>query len=376
MTIFCTGTLNSRTIPPRQGRQGFHDKLIAGIFITIFAISVYFSASAKIEFNSFFTISLAAVGILGVIVFIVAEGLSRPPHNGPHQFVMKDEMKGKRDEDERVLVCLGDSLTHGACSANWVDSIVTSLTKLQQYYNDCAEQAPNLLVVNAGHNSVCTHTVLHEKVNHVLACKPDYIFIMIGSNDAMAVYRDDWAREKMSLWHLTERPTEDVLIRNLTDTIQFFLDETTAAIAIATIPPFGEDFESASNKIIHSINARIRMLEHLLLCKLGNDNRLAQRITIIDVNDALWTEIKRHRRDSETIQPIDSFLPYAIVMGLLHCIFGFTWNTLTRLLTGNVVMSEALHLNEDGGNIVKNEVVRWLMNKQTNDRSRASSINT
>jgi lysophospholipase L1-like esterase len=345
--FFIINSMSSRQIPPRQGRQCYRALLLAGSLIV--AVSA-------------FTLS-TLTGIIGLVVFITAERLSRPPHNGPHEFVKQDNKRGKRDEDERVLVCLGDSLTHGACSANWVDDVVPSLTK--QLQKDIKTKT-TLTVVNAGQNGICTHTVLHEKVNHVVACRPDYIFIMIGSNDAMAIYREDWASERMHAWNLTEKPTEDVLIRNLTDTVKALLDQTTAVIAIATLPPFGENVNSASNKIIQSINSRIKTLEYHFLGEIKSDSRETTRVSVIDVNSALWAEInsQRSRKNTKPTHSIDMFLPYATVMGILHCVFGLSWNALTRL-SGNVVLCESLHLNEDGGSILRNEVVHWLMDKLT-----------
>jgi len=93
--------MRSRQIPPRQGRQGFKGLLITGSLIIAVAV---------------FTLSMIT-GIVGLVLLILAEAVSRPPQNGPHEFVTQEKKRGKRDEDERVLVCLGDSLTHGACSA-------------------------------------------------------------------------------------------------------------------------------------------------------------------------------------------------------------------------------------------------------------------
>eukprot|EP00986_Skeletonema_menzelii_P008158 scaffold3356_cov154-Skeletonema_menzelii.AAC.8 len=350
--------MNSRQIPPRQGRQGFGDKLLAGFILTTTPIGLYYASPDLCSSHA-----LVATGIFGLLVLRVAERLSRPPQNGPHEFVKKDEKKGKRNEDERVLVCLGDSLTHGACSANWVDDVESSL--MEQLQNKNKTTTANVHIVNAAQNSICTHTVLHEKVKHVVACKPDYIFIMIGTNDAMAIYRDDWAKEKMRLFNLTEKPNEDALIRNLTDIVKVFLDQTTAVIAIATLPPLGEDCNSESNKIIQSINCRIKTLEYLFLGEIKNDSRETERVSVIDVNGALWDEINTQRslNLSKATHSVDMFLPYAMVMGLLHCVFGLSWNVATLLLTGNIVLSESLHLNEDGGRIVRNEVVQWLVDK-------------
>ena len=352
------------TIPPRQGRQGFEAFFGLGGSVIAASLGICYASYRK-NTDSLFAFSIG-LGIFGIIWLVTADGLSRPPTHGPHECVKRrDEKKG---EKEPILVCLGDSLTHGQCSANWVDGIQPSLKQL--LLQKGTTTTTTLEVVNAGQNGICTHTALQEKVNHVVVCRPNYIFIMLGSNDAMAIYRDDWARDKVRIWNLPERPTEDILIRNLTDTIRNLLKQTDAVIAIATIPPFGEDVDSSANKIIQSINDRIKRLEYLFLGEIKDDSRETKRVSVIDVNDALWAEINNSRRRSnennnsnsnKATHSIDAFLPYAIVMGILHCVFGISWNVLTRLLTGNVVLSESLHLNENGGSIVRNEVVKWLM---------------
>ena len=61
---------------------------------------------------------------------------------------------------------------------------------------------------------------------------------------------------------------------------------------------------------------------------------------------------------------VDNFLPAAMLMATMrHATFGllFSWNVLTRLVTGDTLMSDSLHLNEDGGNIIKHLVVDWSL---------------
>jgi hypothetical protein len=54
---------------------------------------------------------------------------------------------------------------------------------------------PLLQVINAGQNGICSWTILHERIPFVIACKPDFVTILIGYNDVRGVYRADWAIE-------------------------------------------------------------------------------------------------------------------------------------------------------------------------------------
>lgn len=336
------------TIPPRQDRRGFYEFFALSLIISVVSFVRYLLLCSSedgddIGIQRRLCIVFAIIGIFG---FITAEGLSRPPHNGPHKFVKNEVLRGKRDEDEKVLVCLGDSLTQGACSANWVDGIIPSLMAKQP------SKLAKLKVVNAGQNSICTQTILHERVDHVISCQPDFIFIMIGTNDVMAMYREDWAKDKMRLWNLPEIPTDEVIMRNLTCIVKRLLDQTNACIGLATLPPMGEDVNCPANKLIQRINSGIRKMKH----DIG-----AKEFSVIDINDALLQKIKSESGNRHSYHTVDKFLQYAVVMGIFHCVFNVRWTTLSYIFTGNVVLSESLHLNEIGADIIKDKVVDWLM---------------
>ena len=331
-------------IPPRQDRRGFYEFFVLSCIIFVCSLLGLLYASENDVVRQRISIAFAIIGVTG---FVTAEGLSRPPHNGPHEFVLEELQKGKRDEDERVLVCLGDSLTHGACSAKWVDGIIPALMARQRCNRN------SLKVVNAGQNSICTHTVLNEKMDHVITCRPDYVFVLIGTNDVMAMYRQDWANEKKRLWKLPDVPTEDIMFRNLADIVTRLLDQTSAKIAVGTLPPWGEDSNAAANILIQKMNRGI--------IKIAQDKEGSKRVTLIDINEALWQRIRDSQDSRISFHRVDNFLPYAAVMGIFHCVLGIGWTTLAQLFTGNVVLSESLHLNEVGADIIKDEVVRWLI---------------
>eukprot|EP00578_Thalassiosira_sp_NH16_P007249 CAMPEP_0181125022 /NCGR_PEP_ID=MMETSP1071-20121207/26816_1 /TAXON_ID=35127 /ORGANISM="Thalassiosira sp., Strain NH16" /LENGTH=372 /DNA_ID=CAMNT_0023210413 /DNA_START=86 /DNA_END=1204 /DNA_ORIENTATION=+ len=328
--------------PPRQDRTGFIEFFaLSGILVAI-SLLIFYIEYSKIS---------VLFALVGVVVFVTAEGTSRPPRMGPHEFVKEREIllaKKKRDggDAEEVLVCLGDSLTHGACSANWVDALTERLRG--------SPSAAPLAIVNAGQNGICTETVLQRKVEHVIACRPKYIFIMIGTNDVRAVYRKDWGDQLTWMWSLTERPSEDALMRNLANIIRVLLEHTTAKIAVGTLPPLGEDADSTANQIVLRVNRRIIHAVEIEFC----DSR---RVSAVDVNGALWKYINLSSVKRKKIHSIDDSLPIGIVMCILHNIFGLSWNLLTHIITGNVVLSESLHLNETGGDVVRNELVKWLV---------------
>jgi hypothetical protein len=84
-----------------------------------------------------------------------------------------------------MLLCLGDSLTHGSCSASFTPEIPLQLSQklcLPLSEHPHRSFADPLWVVNAGQNSITSHTVLQERLAPTLqAIYPDYVLILIGT---------------------------------------------------------------------------------------------------------------------------------------------------------------------------------------------------
>src|SRR6218665_1058966 len=74
----------------------------------------------------------------------------------------------KINTSKKTLVCFGDSNTHGNVSYNWVSD-------LGRIFHD-------LQVLNAGVNSDLTYSLL-QRIDDVIACQPDFITVLAGTND-------------------------------------------------------------------------------------------------------------------------------------------------------------------------------------------------
>jgi lysophospholipase L1-like esterase len=75
-----------------------------------------------------------------------------------------------KDNNKPVVVCCGDSITHGHIGYNWVDSLRKDDT--------------SKVYINAGINADLTWN-LNQRVDDIIKHNPDYITILIGTNDAI-----------------------------------------------------------------------------------------------------------------------------------------------------------------------------------------------
>ena len=148
---------------------------------------------------------------------LFVHGLSNQSPTGEHA----EETLAAGRPNGTVVACIGDSITHGRIGFNWVDTLRTRL--------------PAHHFVNAGINGNVAWQV-NERLDPVLACKPDIAIVLIGTNDAMASHNPDWGARYKRSNKLPEVPTLDgyatqleTLLRRLSDVPHVAVWHPTAA---------------------------------------------------------------------------------------------------------------------------------------------------
>lgn len=147
----------------------------------------------------------------------------RPPVNAPEQMTAR-----KAPGNCPTVVCIGDSITHGRTSSNYV-ALLQSRFRPKGYR-----------FVNAGVSGDLAYHVL-QRLDVVTACRPAYITLMVGTNDVHAALSTANAHEAMETMGLPERPTRETFRRHLTEICLKLRNTTTAPLALLSLPPLGED---------------------------------------------------------------------------------------------------------------------------------------
>lgn len=315
--------------------------------------------------------------LLGLCVLRVLTGMCRAPVNNPWEFLLHYDDPKRRKAP--VLVCLGDSLTHGTVSANWVSHI---LPKLQQKLKNPGTIRPNvpfqhpLYVINAGQNSLPTHMVAKERVGPILECQPDYVVVLIGTNDVLGMYfpwygsllRYNWdlPRNEPS-WETLETNIRTILepivkaeseVANMKDATK----KKPPTVAICTLPPLGEDLTHPANQLIKKANTKIHsVVSTLNKNRRNNNNNNDPCCTVIPLFETMeQILLEQQALGASTIHSyIDSFSPHSSLATTLHFILGFPFTLLFRPLR-HALLTDSVHLNENGGTVVSNLVVQWL----------------
>ena len=170
---------------------------------------------------------LAALLLLGVgayyylyrLVFVL-------PENRPEVFLKNPAQAAAK----KRVVLAGDSLTHGNMSYNYLD-ILEERLPAGQYH-----------LINAGVNADLAHSLL-QRLDEIIACQPDFVCVLVGTNDAIATEGDFSYKRYRKLKKLPQKPDLAWYEENLRQIVRRLRQETQARIALLSIPVLTEDWQ-------------------------------------------------------------------------------------------------------------------------------------
>jgi len=157
--------------------------------ILLFASAFFFVESPSIRMMMG-AVAVCAIFLLlaGVYIYMYVNA-TRLPDDSPGMF-LAGEMGAR---GRKVIVCAGDSLTHGRVSENYVDI-------LKGWFN-----VMGYSVINAGINQELAWNLL-QRVDEIVKCKPDFVTILIGINDVNASMNEKTARRYIREKGLPQNP--------------------------------------------------------------------------------------------------------------------------------------------------------------------------
>jgi lysophospholipase L1-like esterase len=244
-----------------------------------------------------------------------------------------------KDNNKPVVVCCGDSITHGHIGYNWVDSLRKDDT--------------SKVYINAGINADLTWN-LNQRVDDIIKHNPDYITILIGTNDAIGsqpvkLIQDYYIQTK----GLPQKPSIDWYKEQLELFIKTIKENTKAKISIFTLPWLGEQKESTIIQVVKNHNQIIKDLA-------GNYD-----IEILDLYNEFDLQIEENQSLPYTTSELRRLRGLRAVV--LYYVFGWTWKDIGKKYRLKL-LCDHIHLNEDGGQIIKKLARDFINQQSTPDR--------
>ena len=277
----------------------------------------------------FFTVLiLVAAAILFAVGFLyVSSIISSPPKGRSEELLLHNTPKAGR-----IVTCIGDSLTHGNIGDCWVENL--------------RREYPKDTFLNEGINGDVVWQV-QQRMKPILDCKPDIVLLMIGTNDAMASFDNDSGKRYKRNNKLPEVPTFKSYQKLLPELIDSLSDISN--IALCTIPPIGENKDSAVNNHVKKYNEFIELTAK-------NKNT-----TLLPVSRLLWDDLSIRTYPSKSdYDPSSLPIIRRIYGGIVHhYIFKRSWDDVAKS-KGQWLLFDQIHLGERGAKIVFNIAKKYI----------------
>jgi lysophospholipase L1-like esterase len=275
--------------------------------------------------------------ILLVVVLVAAATVAwkwyrvlQPPARAPERW-----SESLRPGSGPVVLCLGDSITHGHLGSDWTELLARR----------------GLCVVNGGINGELAWNVV-QRLERALACRPDVVTILIGANDAMGSHDEASGRRYMRKSKLPRLPDLGWFEQNLRELVRRIREASKARIALMTLAPIGEDPEAPIAALVGECNTIIaRVAADLDVALLPLQDRLADLLP-------RTAGPPRHR-----YVPGMRSMIRMLGAGVLHYILGMSWDRITDR-RGLALTIDLIHLNDRAGTVVADLVEGFALKEE------------
>jgi lysophospholipase L1-like esterase len=267
-------------------------------------------------------ISIIVLAVL--IIAIFSYGLyqaQKKPDNSPARFLGGKSTKA----ENKIIVCIGDSITHGRVSYNYVDLLSQKLS------------AQGYVLVNAGINSELAYNVL-QRLDEIIRCEPDFITILIGTNDANASLSKENGLRAMKNMKLPTMPTAEWFQENLIKICSQLKSRTRAKIALLSLPPIGEDPQNIAYK---------RTTRYSTIIK---EVAAKERVTYLPLHEKITDYLQKQNHQPKL--SYDTKWLSVMYKGIVfHILLGRSLDEISSS-NGFLIITDFLHLNSRGAGFV------------------------
>ncbi len=231
----------------------------------------------------------------------------------------------------KVVVAVGDSITHGRVSANYVDELTS-------------RRSGSHVFINAGINSELAYNAL-QRVKDIAACKPDFVTILIGTNDVNAKISPESEERYIKNMKLPRPPDRDWYRENLNALVSEIRSSTGAKIALMTLPPIGEDPLSRPNHLVRQYNQIIR------------ETAAAQKTAALPLNERMSAQLKKFTANNRCQSNEELLVAMAVAQ---HFILRKSWNEISEFYSFHY-LTDCLHMNEKGSRLAADLIEEFIV---------------
>ena len=239
----------------------------------------------------------------------------------------------------KTVVCFGASLTAGTVSFNYLELLVArpSLADFE--------------FINHGVNGDLAWNGL-ERLDRVIADRPDFVTILIGTNDVNATMSERNALRYKAFNHLPTEPSLTWYECTLGTIVKRLKQETQAHLALLSLAVIGEDLDHEGNRKVFLYNEAIRRVAS------------QENIAYLPLHERMVAYLHDHEAERAQLPPRLEYRDGLHNTGnalALHST-GLSWDEVSRR-NGLLITTDGLHLNSIGAGMIADLIEGWLVSE-------------
>jgi lysophospholipase L1-like esterase len=277
--------------------------------------------------------------LVGASLLFIGYGLRslylimRLPQNNPKKYMLRTSSPSAIQKQKLIVV--GNSLTHGTLSAKYTDLLSERLNRDELFID----------VINAGKNGDQAFHVLN-RITDIIKCRPDFITILIGTNDAVNSMDVNAAPIFFQRRKHPHPSTLAFFNSNLHSLVTRLKSETNAKIALLSLPPIGEDLNHPVAKASISFSKAIQDISKQL------------KVEYLPLHEIMVEYLNNH-----PAQPKYEYKKRNLVFmkSLFKRILGYSSQKISKDL-GFRLHIDFLHLNRTGASMIADIIEAFCKN--------------
>jgi lysophospholipase L1-like esterase len=232
----------------------------------------------------------------------------------------------------RHVVCLGCSITRGQVSVNYVKMLEGRTAE------------GSFTFTNAGVNGDLAYNAL-QRLDSVIGLQPDVVTVLLGTNDANASLTEKNHRMMTRMKKLPVRPTIDWYRENLTAIVNRLAKETSARVALLSLPVLGEELGSESVRRSAQYSAVVKEIT------------VAHNLTYLPLNERQTAHLQAGRHTPGI--PFQDGRALSARAAMQHFILRRSSDSISRR-RGLELTTDMTHQNTRGAKIIADLIEKFL----------------
>jgi acyl-CoA thioesterase I len=168
----------------------------------------------------------------------------QPLIGAPHMERLEKFHSSLAADRDKVVICLGDSLTHGNGSFDYVHALASRL------------EPWGYTVLNAGINGELAWNVL-QRAEKVISSEPAYVILLVGTNDARGTENEKVGEGYIKEMKLPQPPSESFFAESYRELLDELCESSRIRVITVTLPPMGERTGGSMPLLLEGFNGLI-----------------------------------------------------------------------------------------------------------------------